>query len=79
MLKDSEVHEIRRMQARLLKYDCRLAELLPHTENSEHDYILLAKDAIDNAHAHLSWVAEEDDRGYENYSPSRSKIWVDED
>ena len=80
MLKDSEVHEISKMLKRLSKYGDRLWEMQAHTENTERDCVVLARSAIGNAYENLSWVVSNaDDREYENYSPSRSKIWVDED
>jgi hypothetical protein len=61
MLKDSEEKEIRKMMERISKMDDRLCVLLAHTENADHDNIMLARDALCRAYEALSFIPEPED------------------
>ena len=56
MLRDGEEKEICKIMLRIVRINDRLFDMWKHTENADHDNLLLAQEALSYAVAHLALV-----------------------
>ena len=56
MLTDAEEKEIPKIMLRILRVNDKLFDFWKHTENADHDNILLAREFLSQAVAHLALV-----------------------